>query len=267
MLNTPSEFDHTLDSQPESNLEEIPEEGEESQSVEDEEQEEGSSESEESGSDEEVYEVGDIKITPTELKRLQDRAKNLESGYTKQIQANQAEHKEQMQKAETLANALEAQAKALKDSIDEDEDAIDWDDLTAAEVKKVEKKFKVRRKALEDAEKTAQTARATVDQTTLAQTNQVVLAHFSEWQGKDDVRQKDLADALKYAKSIGHTDESISLLTKPEDFIPLIEAAKYHKIKNAKPSKKEVVKKPKATKTRKAESGSSKSMAEILYGN
>lgn len=89
----------------------------------------------------EVFLIGDREITLSELKRLEDRAKNLEAGYTKKVQQVAEEHRAKLAEAETVASDLKAKADAIERFLEEDEKAIDWDMLSPSELKAVEKKF------------------------------------------------------------------------------------------------------------------------------
>ena len=263
MLNTPQELSSaTLESDEE--LNESPETEEEAKSGEETEE----SETEESSEEETVYQIGDKEITLSELQRLEDKSKNLESGYTKKRQSEAAEHKAKVEQVEALAETLTAQADAFEAFLTEDEDGIDWDDLTTSEAKAVEKKFKSRRNKLTSMRKSADKAAGSVSNEAIAKTNDIVISHFSEeWKGSDSVRQKALDGAMKYALSIGHTQESISKLRSPQEFIALIDGGKLMAVKNAKPQKKKAVKVPKSTGRGQGKTGTAKTTAELFYGS
>ena len=156
-------------------------------------------------------------------------------------------------------------ADLLESFLDEDEKEVEWDDLMKSEERAIEAKFKERRKKIADLRKNAGKVTSKVSQETLTETNQAVISHFSEWQGKNGEKNQkaDLDNALKYAKSIGYTDEAINKLSKPQDFISLIEAAKYNAIKTAKPKQKRTT--PKTVAQKNSAKGNTKSVSELFY--
>ena len=260
MLNTPMELSDTDESNSD-DLNETTDELEESQSGEAEEL-DGTDEDAE-GNEDEAFLIGDEKIT---LSEYEDLKKNqmLHSDYTKKRQVEATEHRARMSDIDNLIE----EADLLEQFIEEDEKAVDWDGLMKSEEREIESKFKARRKQIKEIRNSASGAKTKIDQSVLAETNQAVHSHFAEWQGKDgDKTQKsDLDNALTYAKSIGYTDERISKLTTAEDFIAIIEASKYHAIKNAKPEKKRNRETPKTVAQKKNAKGKTKSMAELFYG-
>ena len=269
MLNTPMELSSTSDKANNSDLNETPEELEASTPVEDgEELGNTGDDQEQNEGDEEVFLIGKEEITESGLKELR-KGQMLQSDYTRKRQAESAEHKQKMTDTVTAANSLIAQVDEHLAFLEEDEDAVEWDDLTTSEAKQVEKKFKARRKKLDDAKNGAVNAKASINQSTLAETNNSVFNHFSEWQGKegDKTQKADLGNALKYAKSIGYTDEQINNLNNPQQFIAIIEASKYHAIKNAKPETKRNRQTPKTVASKKSAAGKKKSWDEVFYGN
>lgn len=263
MLNTPSELSTDLDESNDADLEETTEELEESQSVEDEELEEPEGNEEQDEDEEETFLVGDKKITASHLEEL-EKGQMLQSDYTKKRQAESAEHKARMSDIDKLIE----EADLLESFIEEDEKAVDWDSLMKSEEREIESKFKARRKQVNDIRNKASAAKTKIDQSTIAETNQAVHSHFTEWQGKngEKAQKSDLDEALKYAKSIGYTDEKIARLSDPEQFIAIIEAAKYRAIKNAKPEKKRSKQTPKSVGKKKAPVKAEKSVAELFYG-
>ncbi len=262
------ELSTTSDNADNSDLNETTEETVKSKSVEDgEELENTDGDQEQNEGEEEVFLIGDEEITASGLVELK-KGQMLQSDYTRKRQAESAEHKQKMTDTVEAAETLIAQTEQYLTFLDEDEDAVEWDDLTTSEAKQIEKKFKARRNKLDGAKKEAINAKAKIDQSTLAETNTAVFNHFAEWQGKDgDKTQKsDLDDALKYAKSIGYTDGKIGSLTGAEDFIAIIEASKYHAIKNAKPETKRNRQTPKTVASKKSATGKEKSWADVFYG-
>jgi hypothetical protein len=213
----------------------------------------------------EAYLVGDREITPAELKRLEDKAKNIEAGYTKKRQVEAAEHKDKIASLESIAKALELKASAIERFIEEDENAVDWDGVySVAEQKKLERKFAERREALKKAQDEAKKVRAGVTAEKLKEANQVVISYFAEWQGNEANQKKDLDAAYKYAKSIGYTDERINSIVDAGEFIALIEGAKLKSIKEAKPESKKKVTAAKRIKA-KSVSTKAKSLADLWY--
>lgn len=263
MLNTPSEL--STDEANTDDLEEITEELEESTDpAEDgEELEEVEEESEEDESEEEAFLVGDEKITLDEFKEMK-KNQLLHADYTRKRQAETAELKSRMSEIDSVLE----QANTLEAFLDEDEKNIDWDDFVSnSEMRQVESKFKERRKKIEQLRKQAGKAKSKIDAKVLEETNQTVFNHFQDWQGNEKASQADQKKAFDYAISIGHTQESIAAITDPQSFIALIEAAKYHEIKNAKPEKKLKRKAPKAVKAKKSKVGQKRSLEDIFYGS
>lgn len=262
MLNTPSEL--SADEANADDLEETTTEFDEStEAAEYGEELEGSEgDSEEDESAEEAFLVGDEKITLDEFKELK-KNQLLHADYTRKRQAETAELRTRISEIDSVVS----QADALEAFLDEDEKGIDWDDfISNSEMRKVEAKFKDRRKKIEQLRKQASGAKSKVDQKVLAETNQAVFDHFQDWQGNDKAAQADQKKAYEYAVSIGHTAESIAAITDPQTFIALIEAAKYHEIKNAKPEKKLKRKAPKTINGKKSKPGQKRSLEEIFYG-
>jgi hypothetical protein len=259
MLNTPNqEFSEEADVL--DDLLETPEDTEET------EEESTASEGEQSDiNEDDVYLVGDREITLSELKRLEDKSKNLESGYTKKRQAEAAEHKDKIASLESIAKALELKAAALERFVEEDENAVDWDGVfSVADQKKLERKFAERRGALKKAQEDANKVRAGVTAEKLKEANQAVISYFAEWQGNEATQKKDLDAAYKYAKSIGYTDERINSIVDSGEFIALIEGAKLKMIKDAKPESKKKVTAAKRIKA-KTISSKTKSLADLWY--
>ena len=256
MLNTPSELSDT-DETNETDIFDTTEELEESATSEAEE----SETLDQDESEEEIFLIGEKEYTVSQLEDL-EKGQMLQSDYTRKRQAESAEYKSKLSEIDSLV----AQADLLESFLDEDEKDVDWDDLIKSEERAIEAKFKARRKQIADLRKNADKITSKVSQETLTETNQAVISHFSEWQGKDgDKNQKtDLDNALKYAKSIGYTDEAISKLSKPQDFISLIEAAKYNAIKNAKPKAKRIT--PKTVAQKNSAKGKTKTVSELFYG-
>ena len=263
MLNTPMELSNDQDESILDDLEETTEEVEESNSVDDEELESSDDDSEGDENEDETFLIGDEEITLSDYEELK-KNQMLHSDYTKKRQAESAEFKARMSDIDTLLE----EADMLESFIDEDEKLVDWDSLMKSEEREIEAKFKARRKQISDIRASGGKAKGKISQEVLTETNQAVNSHFSEWQGKEGskTQKADLDKALAYAKSIGHTDESIGRLTKPEDFIALIEAAKYHAIKNAKPESKKQRKTPKTVAQRKSAKSKTKSTVELFYG-
>lgn len=260
MLNTPDQ-EFSEDPEVSDDLEvETPEDAEDT------EEEEAATEGEPEQIDEnEVFVVGDREISLAELKRLEDKAKNIEAGYTKKRQAEAAEHRARLETLESTAKALEAKAEAIEGFIKEDEDATDWDDiLSVTEQKKLEKKFADRKAALKKAQAEAGKIRESLRAEKLKEANHLVAAHFTEWTGNQEVQKKDLDAAYQYAKSIGYTDERINAIVDAGEFIALIEGAKLKNIKDAKPGSKKKVNAAKRLKARPM-SAKPKSLADIWY--
>lgn len=249
MLNTPSELSNNLDEAISDDLEETTEEIEESTAVEDDE------ESEEDQDEE-------VSISASELEKLK-KGQMLQSDYTRKRQAEAAELKARMAEIDGLLQ----EAETLEAFLEEDENSVDWDDiLSTSEVKKLEAKFRDRRKKIAELKDKAGKQKAAIDSKVLEQTNQVVFNHFKNWQGNEKEAKADQERAYKYAISIGHTNETISKITDPQTFIALIEAAKYHEIKSAKPEEKLKRKAPKTVTGKKKPVATQKSWADVFYG-
>lgn len=209
----------------------------------------------------EVFLIGDREITLSELKRLEDRAKNLEAGYTKKVQQVAEEHRAKLAEAETVASDLKAKADAIERFLEEDEKAIDWDMLSPSELKAVEKKFQTRRNELEKARINADKAAERVKAEKLVKANQDVFARFTGWKDEksgEKVRTEDLQEAYKYAASLGMTQKDMEQLTESWQFIALIEAAKFNKIKTSNPEARKKVLPAKKAQTKAAQSTSTR---------
>lgn len=252
MLNTPSELSDNLDESNLDDLEETTEELEESTTV---------NEDEELDDDDEE-ESEEVSITASELEELK-KGQMLQADYTKKRQAEAAELKARMGEIDGLLQ----QAETLEAFLEEDENSIDWDDfLSTSEVKKVEAKFRERRKKIAELKEKAGNQKAAINSKVLEETNQTVFNHFKNWTGNEKAAKADQERAYKYALSIGHTDKTISQITDPQTFIALIEAAKYHEIKNAKPETKLKRKAPKTVSGKKKPVTKQKSWADVFYG-
>lgn len=265
MLNTPSELsaDETNTDDLEETPEELEESTEEDPAEEGEELEEVEDDSEEDEGTEETFLVGDKKITLEEFEEL-EKGQLRQADYTRKRIAEAAELKARMSE---IDGVLE-QADLLEAFLDEDEKNVDWDDfISNSEMRKVEAKFKERRKKIEQTRKQAGQAKSKIDAKTLAETNRAVVSHFKDWQGDGtgSAAQGDQKKAYDYAISIGHTPESIAAITDPQTFIALIEAAKYHEIKSAKPEKKLKRKAPKTVSSKK-KTPKKRSLENIFYG-
>lgn len=262
MLNTPSEL--STDETNLDDLEETTEELEESaeEAVEDDEElEEDEDESEEGDDEEEAFLVGDEKITKSEFEQMK-KNQMLHSDYTKKRQAEAAQVKQ-------TVDSLLAQADLLESFVNEDENAVDWDDfITTSEMKKAEAKFKERRAKIKNIRDTAGAKKAEVDGAVIEETNKAVFDHFTDWAGNQKQAEEDRKLAYEYAKSIGYTDDALNSIDNPQAFISLIAAARMKKeledIKNAKPEKKLKRKAPKTVKGKKAKA-KSKSWADVFY--
>lgn len=209
----------------------------------------------------EVFLIGDREITLSELKRLEDRAKNLEAGYTKKVQQVAEEHRAKLAEAETVASDLKAKADTIERFLEEDEKAIDWDMLSPSELKAVEKKFQTRRNELEKARINADKAAERVKAEKLVKANQDVFARFTGWKDEksgEKVRTEDLQEAFKYASSLGMTQKDMEQLTESWQFIALIEAAKFNKIKTSNPEARKKVLPAKKAQTKAAQSTSTR---------
>lgn len=209
----------------------------------------------------EVFLIGDKEITLAQLKRLEDRAKNLESGFTKKVQQNDQEHKAKLAEVESFASELKAKADVIERILEEDEKAIDWDMLSPSELKAVEKKFQTRRNELEKARINADKAAERVKAEKLVKANQDVFSRFTGWKDEksgEKVRTEDLQEAFKYASSLGMTQKDIEQLTESWQFIALIEAAKFNKIKTSNPEARKKVLPAKKAPTKAAQSAAPK---------
>jgi hypothetical protein len=257
MLNTPSELSEVTDETSEADIFDTTDELEESTTGEAEESETLA----EDESEEEIFLIGEKEYTASQLEDL-EKGGMLQSDYTRKRQAESAEFKTKMSEIDSLVE----QADLLESFLDEDEKEVEWDDLMKSEERAIEAKFKTRRKQIADLRKNAGKVTSKVSQETLTETNQAVSSHFSEWQGKNGEKNQkaDLDSALVYAKSIGYTDAAINKLSRPEDFIAIIEAAKYNAIKNAKPKAKRTT--PKTVAQKNSAKGKTKSVSELFYG-
>lgn len=205
----------------------------------------------------EVFLIGDREITLSELKRLEDRAKNLEAGYTKKVQQVAEEHRAKLVEAETVASDLKAKADVIERFLEEDEKAVDWDMLSPSELKAVEKKFQTRRNELAKARKDALEAETKVKAQKLNKANQDVFARFTGWKDEksgEKVRTEDLQEAFKYASSLGMTQKEMDSIVESWQFIALIEAAKFNKIKTSNPEARKKVLPAKKAPTKAAQS-------------
>lgn len=254
MLNTPSELSNNLDESIFDDLDETTEDLDESTAAEDGEELE----------DDDEEESEEVSITAAELEELK-KGQLLQADYTKKRQAESAEFKARMSDIDSLLQ----QAETLEAFLEEDENSVDWDDLlSTSEVKKIEAKFRDRRKKIAELKDKAGKQKAAINSKVLEETNQTVFNHFKSWNDNEKTAKADQERAYKYALSIGHTDKTISQITDPQTFIALIEAAKYHEIKNSKPEAKLKRKTPKSIASKKNTSTKSeKSLAELFYGN
>ena len=256
MLNTPSEL--SADEAAATDTLGTTEAAEESKTGE---VEESETQDQEDASEEETFLINNKEYTSSRLEEL-EKGELLQSDYTRKRQAESAEHKAKLSEIDSLLD----QADLLESFLDEDEKLVDWDDLRKSEERAIEAKFKERRKKIADLRNNAGKVNSKVSQEALTETNQIVIAHFSEWQGKngDTTKKTDLDNALKYAKSIGYSDEAINKLSKPEDFISLIEGAKYNAIKNAKP--KQARQTPKTVAQKNSAEGKAQTDSQLFYG-
>lgn len=241
------------------NTEELEENHEAAEEGEDQDNEEG-----EQFSEDDAFVVGDQEITPKELNRLKERAKNLESGYTKKLNELTSEFKGRVTALESKATDLEATATTLEKYLVDDEKAIDWDSMTPGEIKETERKLKERRKAIEDAKREAIKAKEDGKAFKLAQANKALMSRYG-WKDISE-GQKVFQRASKYALSIGYSAERIQEITDTGEFIALIEASEVAEIKSAKPASKKAVKTPsKRIKAKSGDKTSSKSLVDLWY--
>jgi hypothetical protein len=259
MLNTPSELNSNQDEAKEADLYETTADLEESQAADSEELESTEGDDEQ----EEVYQIGDKEITASKLEEL-EKGQMLHADYTRKRQTESSEYKARMGEVDTLLKQIET----MEAFIEEDENGTDWDEiLSTSELRKVEAKFRERRKKLTELKKQAGKSQGDLSSKVLEATNQTIFSHFKHWEGDDKVVKADQERAYKYALSIGHTDTTISKITDPQSFIALIEAAKYHEIKSAKPETKLKRSTPKTVAQKKGATGGTKSVNELFYGS
>jgi hypothetical protein len=213
--------------------------------------------------EEEVFLIGDKEITPKRLEEL-EKGFMLQSDYTKKRQLESRQYKDRMSELDAVVE----QAKLFETFLKDDEKAVNWDSLLKSEEREIEGKFKARREEIAKVAEKAKTAKLQIVNAVLAETNKALFNHYPEWQGTTGEKQHkaDIELAQKYAKSIGHTDETLSRLVDPAEFIAIIDAAKYHAIKNAKPDAKKERQAPKSVTAKKAVKTADKSWAEVFYG-
>ena len=242
----------------------VGDEGEELDNIEQselDEHEEAAEEIEGEESEVEVFQVGGKEYTVEDIEEL-EKGSLRQSDYTKKTMALAEDHRTVKARLTELDDSIGA----LESLLDIDESALDdlLEDGDTEEYASQQKLIKQRRKQIEAAKAKRLGAQADLQ----ARESQLLVDSLPEWGDPADgekTKKADIDAAMKYAESIGHTNETLSNISDHRILRSLIDAgramqAKELVSKGNKPANKRTVsrKKPAAKKA--------KTPAQIFYG-
>lgn len=215
---------------------------------------------EESEEESDTFVINDKEYTAERIAEL-ERGELREADYTKKTQALAAERKQIGALSEQLTEAIAE----LESSIDSEEADLDQllEDGDTSE-------YLLRQKQIADKRKKVKAAQAAKDKAQAdlqAQEGQTLYQSMKAWHDPKTGQAQQKADieaAMKYAESIGHTNETLSQITDHRVLRALIDAGKKHAQASLKPKKKPA----KKVVSRKAPGQKKqKSIAELFYGS
>lgn len=267
----------------EAELEEITEEEETIDAVdEDEESEETIEEDDSQEEESETIEFNGREISADDLEEMEkafnDR-KNFQADYTRKTTALSQEMKRaqaHIEKQESITESLEATLAELQESINSDEKEIDWDELAEddpGEALKLERKFKKRRKEIQEAKAKVDAAKKQATDAKLAEQQQLIVELIPEWfdnGAPTKLQEEEYTVIGKYLLEKGFTNEEITSNFSAKDWPIYRDAAKYAALQKKKPGiKKLVKKKPKTVKGGKTPKQGSKNPQwdKVFYGD
>ena len=234
------------------------------------------SEEEVSANDEdtvEVYLIDDKEYTLDDL-RGKIKSDLLEKGFTQKTQKLAKTQKDVETKSadfdgklSTLNNQIDAMAQILN----EDSEAIDWDDLRRHDpseylIKQEEQKNKVDRlqKVMEQRNEIFEKQQAEFQAVNLEKFSELL----PEWQDKA-AQKSDLVEIGAMTKSLGYDDAEINNVQDARLWAIFRDAAKFRSLQNkSTETKKKVIKAKKSSKkiAKQAQKSAPKSAADVLYG-
>ena len=213
------------------------------------------------GEESEVFQIGNKEYTAKEITEL-EKGSLRQSDYTKKTMALAADHKAVKSRLTELDDAIGS----LESLLDVDESTLDdlLEEGDTEEYAAQQKQIKQRRKQIEAAKARRTGAKADLQ----AQESQLLIDSLPEWGDPADgekTKKSDIDAAMKYAESIGHTNETLSDISDHQFLRALIDAgramqAKELVSKGNKPANKRAVSR-KAPAKKKA-----KTPSEIFYG-
>lgn len=217
-------------------------------------------ETEEEGDD--TFVIGDKEYTVERIQELES-SELRQADYTKKTQALAAERKQVTALVDTLNDTISE----FESSIDSEESALQelLDDGDTEGYIRQENLIKQKRKKLKEAKAKKQEAEAEIQ----AQEGKTLYASMTAWHDPKTGAAQQKADidaAMKYAESIGHTNETLSKISDHRMIRALIDAGR----KQSAPSVQAKVKKKAAKKVVSRKSPGQKkqkSIVDLFYGS
>ena len=265
-------------SEEEAELEETAEESEDEQTVDNDEE---SSEDEEGSEDESetvVYDGQEISAeTLGEWKLAHDNRKHQQADYTKK--GNEAASLRKLATAEKdkftgLNDSLQESIEAVELMLSEEENAINWDELTdedPGEALKLERKFKKRRKELDDAKVKVTKAKKQADDAKIQEQSNELVTLIPDWFNSNGstskVYKQDTDTIMEYLNANSYPANYANQITTAKEWSVLRDASKYQALQKKKPGIKKKVTSVKSVKSKsKSVPQSEDDVLKLFYG-
>jgi len=262
-------------------LEETTEESEEETTVDEDEESTEDTEVDEEESETIVYDGQEISAeTLGEWKLAHDNRKHQQADYTKKGQ--EASELRKLATAEKdlfsgLNSSLQESIDAVELMLTEEENAINWDELTdedAGEALKLERKFKKRRKELDDAKVKVTNAKKQADAAKIQKQSTELVNIIPDWFNSDGstskVYKQDTDTILEYLTDNKYPANYANQITTAKEWNVLRDASKYQALQKKKPGIKKKVTSVKSVESVKRKSKSAPQseadVVKLFYG-
>jgi|TARA_R110000803_G_scaffold37188_4_gene80137 hypothetical protein len=243
-------------SEEEAELTETAEELEDDTVEEDEELAEGEEEAEEES---ETIELDGQEISAETLKEWKlshDNRKHQQADYTKKGQAAAEQMKiatSELEKYQGLNNSLQESVDAMELLLNEEENAIDWDELSdtdPGEALKLERKFKKKRAELKSAKSKVEAAKKQADAAKIQEQSRELAVLMPDWFNTDGsaskVSKQETDSIIDYLKDKHYPANYANQVSTAKEWELLRDASKHHSLQKKKPA---ITKKIKRLKT------------------
>ena len=239
--------------------------------------------SDESGTEEESGTTGEgLEITAERLEEMQlafDNRKHQQADYSKKTQAAANQMKlatAEFEKFQGLNNTLQGSVDAMELLLNEEENAVDWDELSEddpGQALKLERKFKAKRKELELASTKVTKAKQLAESAKLAEEGNKLLGLIPDWytsEGKvSKVQKSDMVEINKYFDDKGYPANYQNTVSTALEWQAIRDAAKYHAFQKKKGDVKAKLVKAKTVTEKTKAAGSDRSAStvnKLFYG-